>query len=97
MITWPSITLLTRESLSQAAYSKVSNKGGVFLILFENIFPTTYLHALLEPPSLLISEKPGTNTGPHKYCILLSQLKFIFLNIHFMKTRTFQASGADIS
>jgi hypothetical protein len=39
-------------------YSEVSNKHGVFLILFEKIFPT-----LLEPPCLLISEKPATNTG----------------------------------
>ena len=40
--------------------SEVSNKHGVFLILFEK--KNSNLHALLEPPRLLIFEKPATNT-----------------------------------
>ena len=36
-------------------YSEVSTKSVVFLILLEKI--------LLEPPNLLISEKPDTNTA----------------------------------
>ena len=39
--------------LYKHTYSEVSNKHGVFLILFEN--------ALLEPPNLLISEKSTPN------------------------------------
>ena len=37
----------------------VSNDHGVFLILFEKIFPPT---PLLEPPSLVIPEKSAPNT-----------------------------------
>ena len=40
-------------------YSEVSNKHGVFLILFRKF---SQLHALLEPPCLLVSEKHATNT-----------------------------------
>ena len=43
-------------------YSEVSNKHEVFLIFVEKIFPATWLHGLLAPPSLLISEKSIPNT-----------------------------------
>ena len=54
-------------AFSKVDYSEVSNKRGVFLILFEKKFPTTCLihgglYALLEPPRLIISGKPATNT-----------------------------------